>query len=788
MTQDFHRRHATALLLIAVVCIPVILWGTTSAYKRTNNSIDQWLPKECEATDVYYRFRRLFGSDETVLVTWDGCTVAEDRVELADDPLERFAQILEGKGEGAEAFECSHLVEHVTTGQRIYKQLRAPPFRVSRDLALRRLQGVLIGPDQRDTSVGPDQRTTCAVVTLATNSSSERAAVVAAIRRVAVESCGVAPEDLRLTGDAVISVGIDKEGDRAINQLMWISAGLALTIAWLCLKSVKLAILVFVLSQYCQAVSEAIVYYTGGSMNLLVLLVPVLVYVLAVSASVHLLNYYRDAVETHGALRAPQEALRAGWYPCLIAAITTALGLASLCVSHVIPVKTFGIYGAVGVLVSFGVLALLLPAATAKFPAVPRARSRIPLRKRNPDLRKKPGFFAPVADSVVRRPFVVIIPFVAAFVVLAVGLTKVQTSVQPVRFLPQDSRWISDMYWYRDHVGPLASVEIVIGLRNDCGLEFADRMRVVRDVQIRVAQLNRVEGVVSCATFAPKLGSLRPKGLSLSQRVLRAGKDRLILEHRDKFIQERYLAEDGDWEMWRVGARVSRFTDLDYEAFVQQIEAETRPVLTAAGIPPEAAQVTYTGGVPLVFAAQQELFDALFVSFTLAVGLVAIVMALVLRSLSAGLMAMIPNVFPALATFGVMGWMGAVVDVGAMMTASIGLGIAVDDTLHFLTWYRRASRDGASRQEAIRTAYGRCAAAMLHTTLIAGLALFVFFFSSFQPVSQFGLLLFMLLLAALVGDLLLLPALLATKFGDFFQRGTQIKHKTATSPSDECPA
>ncbi|MBL7039554.1 MAG: MMPL family transporter [Pirellulaceae bacterium] len=772
MTKDFHRRHATALLLAAVVCLPAIVWGTIGAYKRTDNSIDQWLPKNCEATDVYYRFRRLFGSDETVLVSWEGCT-------LGDDRLERFARALEGTGDDAEVFQQSHLIEHVTTGQRVYEQLDSSSFGISEDLALRRLQSVLIGPDQQ---------TTCAVVTLATDSSSERAAAVAAIRRIAVEHCGVPSDDLRLTGDAVISVGIDTEGDRAVSQLMWYSAVLALIVAWLCLRSVKLAILVFVLSQYCQAASEAIVYYTGGSMNLLVVMVPVLVYVLAVSASVHLFNYYRDAVLSYGPIRAPREALRAGWQPCLIAAITTSLGLASLCVSHVMPVKTFGIYGAAGVLISFGVLVLLLPAATVKFPVVPRSRSPIPLRERNPASRKKPGFFAPVADSVIRRPWLVIVPFAVAFAVLAVGLAKIRTSVQPVRFLPPDSRWITDMYWYSQHVGPLASAEIVIGLSDDCGLEFADRMRVVRDVQIRVAQLDRVEGAVSCASFAPKLGPFRGRSAAPGRYVRRFVADRLLLEHRNEFIEGRYLAEDGDWEMWRIEARVSKFTDLDYEAFVQQLDAEIRPVLTAAGIPPGAAHVTYTGGVPLVFAAQQELFDALFVSFTLAVGLVAIVMTLVLRSLSAGLMAMIPNVFPALATFGVMGWMGAVVDVGAMMTASIGLGIAVDDTLHFLTWYRRASRDGASRQEAIRTAYGRCAPAMLHTTLIAGLALFVFFFSSFQPVSQFGLLLFMLLVAALVGDLLLLPALLATRLGDFFRRGTQIKHKTATSPSDECPA
>ena len=355
MKQDFHRRHATALLLAAVVCLPVVVWGVANAYERSDNGIDQWLPKNCEATDEYDRFRRLFGSDETVLVSWEGCT-------LDDARLERFAQILEGNGDGNEALRCLHLIEHVTTGQRAYEELRS--FGVSKDLALRRLHGVLIGPGGR---------TTCAVVTVATDSPSERATVVDSIRRVAVESCDVAAEDLRLTGDAVISVGIDTEGERAVDQLIWPSAILALIVALICLRSIKLAILVFALSQYCTAISEAIIYYTGGAMNLLVVMVPVLVYVLAVSASVHLLNYYRDAVRKHGPVQAPREALRAGWQPCLIAAVTTALGLASLCVSHVVPVKTFGIYASVGVLASFGLLALLLPAATVKFPVEPGA-------------------------------------------------------------------------------------------------------------------------------------------------------------------------------------------------------------------------------------------------------------------------------------------------------------------------------------------------------------------------------------------------------------------------------
>jgi hypothetical protein len=244
--------------------------------------------------------------------------------------------------------------------------------------------------------------------------------------------------------------------------------------------------------------------------------------------------------------------------------------------------------------------------------------------------------------------------------------------------------------------------------------------------------------------------------------------NRLLEEHREGLVQQHFLADDGAWERWRVSARVAGFRDLDYTEFLLKLRMAAQPVLDEAGVPGEQLQLTYTGAVPLVFAAQRELLDALLLSFIMAVVLVAVVLAAVLKSPGAGMAAMLPNVFPAVATFGIMGWTGSVIDVGAMMTASIGLGIAVDDTLHMLTWFRHAIRDGKESSAAILFSLRRCAPAMTHTTLIAGMGLFVFYFSDFQPVSQFGLLMFVLLAAALVGDLILLPAILATPLGRFF--------------------
>jgi predicted RND superfamily exporter protein len=105
-----------------------------------------------------------------------------------------------------------------------------------------------------------------------------------------------------------------------------------------------------------------------------------------------------------------------------------------------------------------------------------------------------------------------------------------------------------------------------------------------------------------------------------------------------------------------------------------------------------------------------------------------------------------------------------------MMTATAAMGIAVDDTLHYLTWYRRGLSEGKSRREAVLFAYERCGTAMIQTTLICGFGLVVFALSPFGPIMRFALMMFSMLFAAILGDLIVLPALLLTPLGRVFDR------------------
>ena len=84
------------------------------------------------------------------------------------------------------------------------------------------------------------------------------------------------------------------------------------------------------------------------------------------------------------------------------------------------------------------------------------------------------------------------------------------------------------------------------------------------------------------------------------------------------------------------------------------------------------------------------------------------------------------------------------------MTASVAMGVAVDDTIHFLTWFRRGLDRGMTRNDSIMLAYDRCATAMTQTTMIAGLGLSVFALSTFTPTQRFGVLMLTLMAAALL--------------------------------------
>ena len=191
-----------------------------------------------------------------------------------------------------------------------------------------------------------------------------------------------------------------------------------------------------------------------------------------------------------------------------------------------------------------------------------------------------------------------------------------------------------------------------------------------------------------------------------------------------------------------------------------------------------------TGMVPLFLRTQQAVLQSLIRSFGLAFGIIAAFMMLLLRNFFAGLITMLPNLLPVGMVFGLVSWAGVKVDIGTMITASVALGIAVDGTLHLMTWFRNGLEEGKTREQALSDALGHCRPAMSQTSFAIGIGMFVLYFSDLLLISRFGWLMAALIGAALIADLVFLPALLAGVLGGIIEKAVNKEKATAAEEQE----
>ena len=148
--------------------------------------------------------------------------------------------------------------------------------------------------------------------------------------------------------------------------------------------------------------------------------------------------------------------------------------------------------------------------------------------------------------------------------------------------------------------------------------------------------------------------------------------------------------------------------------------------------------MTLTGHVVIVEEIQRVLLEDLVRSFAAAFLIIAIFMSIMVGNVVGGVLSMVPNIIPTLVLFGTMGWCGYSLDIGLVMTASVALGIAVDDTLHLPSHFRSARRQGQDLESSALGALRYCGLAMFQTTVICGSSLAIYFASEFKPTQRFA--------------------------------------------------
>lgn len=891
----------------------------------------------------------------------------------------------------------------------------------------------------------PPPRQTCLVVTLNEPVIQELARAVGRpllgkprgrLLELATGECGILPENVHIGGPPSDNVAIDEEGTSTLLRLVSLSLIIGLSLAYLSFGSVRVALMLFFVGGVAAISSLSYVWFAGQTMDAILMSMPSLVYVLALSSAVHIVNYYRDACYEDGPDLAVEKAVKHSWFPCTLAAFTTALGLVSLTTSNLTPIYKFGLFSAIGTMATVALLFTYLPSALSVWKPGYQKRTRAEREKEGGLTAMVSRAWSSIGDWVIGHHWLVTGTAVVMLAFFAVGVSRIETSVQLLKLFDKDAKVLNDYRWLEENLGELVPAEIAIEIAPDAQKEpyqnaalakltaaqspnsgnpagdeevvpeYTDQQRM--ELYLKYSMLERVElsrrvrqqleyhfgsnglGIVgsgmSMDVFTPLYRIDSPE---MSYKRLQFSQS--LFDKRDDMMAQDYLAvrghsnptreererdladpEKSGQEMWRVSIRLAALNNVDYGQFVNDLKSVVEPILTAyryrttilkrlqselgaesleksrvlvlardpdmqeinireqlangvdaselidqtyifsstlqdllenrgilkgktkekrfyqwldpdkyrehyqdkekfakyvglfdcvvfveddplfdealvsssakalvdcrnhkfeidpATKQPKAGMLTaremkndpafedeiqittmYTGIIPIVYKAQRSLLQSLIESIGLAFVMISLVMMLLLRdwkspvgpnnllNIRGGMISMLPNVFPIVMVFGFMGhmnrWYGGtadcfLVDIGSMMTASVAMGVAVDDTIHFLNWYRYALDKGLPRKKAIKEAYARVATAMTQTTLIGGFGLSAFALSTFTPTQRFGVLMLILLVMALVGDLILLPALLAGPLGKYFGKERPQAEGSETDSSAEHPA
>lgn len=826
------------LLVYLLLLTPFILSGASRALNASNNSPIDWVSSRFAARKTYDEFVEVFGPGDALIVSWPGCFVDQPRLDRLAQAW-REAEVFRGE-DGEPCFfrviSGRETLRQLTTGNSAVADIgdSAPsdlpesadspappggglPSGLSIAEAVKRLRGTLIGSDGR---------TTCVVLMFSRKALKRRADLVRLVRRSISISFNIEDSEIRMAGPVVDGLTVDEASQRSLAMFAAPSALVIFAICWWSLRSLRAAVLVFLNAAFCQASVLAIIDYSGESLSALLIILPPLIQVLAVAGGIHLTNYYFDAPESFSSGQAAVHAFQQGWQPCTLSAATTVMGTASLMLSQLTPIRLFGAYATVGVILTAAAVLTLIPAGLL---LVPISRNRKGFFDKQPsptneDPSFRNGFHAeqtpgdePVAGEWAfgtgdesepgsesgSEPVsaagsapgsddesgfggwwnvhhfleqfhpLVLLGGVTAMLFGAVGLPDVRTSVRIETLFAKNSRIIQDYQWLEQNVGLLVPIEVLIRFESFSEQSAAERLRLLALVEQRVSKLPSIQATTSVLTFLPSIPGLKQatgekRDLLLSQ---------VIGQGRASFEKLGVLASTRKYDVWRLTAHCSAIAPLDYGELLREIDSIAAAALRSEAVRSGDAErfraecsVLTTGIMPLVHEIQRQLLDDLFASLLSALLVISITMTLLEGGVLSGLLAMISNVFPIVVLFGAMGWLRISMDIGSVMTASVALGIAVDDTLHFLIFFRRAMDDGKNRSAAVLHACQHCGAAMIQTSISCGLGLLVFAFSDFVPTARFAVMMTILLLLALAGDLLVLPALLLSPFGRVFEK------------------
>ncbi|MDY6854291.1 MAG: MMPL family transporter [Thermodesulfobacteriota bacterium] len=488
----------------------------------------------------------------------------------------------------------------------------------------------------------------------------------------------------------------------------------------------------------------------GINFTLMMTVLPPLFLVVGVGASVHVVTefwrVFQSGLNRNDAIF---ESYKMVGFPCFLAAVTTAAGLGSMMVSRLSVIREFAMMAGIGIMLTFVTVLVFLPILLSFGES-----------KKEEPFQHKGGYISTLLERISRfneRNSGLILFLTAGIIILCIwGVTKVHVDALWLNAFG-DSLKIKQDYDYVDKtMGGTGSFDLVIDTRKEDGVKEPRVLNAVENIQRYAEDSNIVVKTLSVVDLIKEINrSIHDEDSKyFTIPDTRMGIAQLLLLYEGSGGGELNSTVDFNYQKIRLNIRIKTVKSSIWKEVGDELYTYAKNAMSGL------ANVNITGYSYLAAIINLYIIRTQIEGFLLAFCIITIMFIFVFRSIKQGLILMIPNLFPILLTLGIMGHANIELDYITLLITCVAIGIAVDDTIHFVTRYRLEFEILGDYKKALHCALNSTGRAMYITSIVLIFGFIVNIFSVMNSMIDFAILSSFTVLIALIADYFIAPAII----------------------------
>lgn len=728
---------------------------------------ERFFPVESDDAEFYYAFRERFGSDSDFLIAAVKNSEGVFEPSFLDkaDTLAKHIGSIDGVSRVVALNTLKVPIIHSMGFAEIPLLNRTSEETIRRDSALLmkniQYKGVLFSPDAQWLAV---------VVRHQLLRDKEKADVL--LQKIETELELAQFEETRLSGKILWERNFLERTRQEVILFMICSAVLVIFFLWFIFRNIwgiVIPLLVVLLSIIW---TTGFMVMTGKSLDLMVILVPCILFVVGMSDVIHIASqFYEKTAEGYSRERAVKSAVEEVGFATFLTCISTSVAFLTLNTTSIQPVRDFGTYTAFGIVSAYIISITLLPWILL--------RVKNPERFRMRKLKSKwDGLLRDQLYRVFRRPRLIVLSCMAILLVAGAGIQKIHINNSVLDDLDPSDPIRENLRFFDANFTGMRGFELAITAKEPYALldwevlqELEALGRYLRDsigVHNIISPLEVVKG------FNQALHNAEPEMFVMpTSRDEYEELKRKLLKYVNKKEIRAVIAS---------GLKDGRLTGFLKDKGSYNVDAKNKKVKAFLETGAGTFDYRITGSADLIDKSNQYLTENMLEGLSMDILVLMLVIGLLFRSWRMMLISVLPNILPLVAIAGLMGWAGIEMKVTISVIFSIAFGIAVDDTLHLLSRLKVELNKGSTLPRALRTTYLSTGKAMILTTLVIAVGFSTLMLSSFKSTFYMGMMISLTLLIALLAELFLMPVLILSLYGKHYQKKSKLqKNKTITA-------